>query len=312
MRKCHGILHETNPKLSSLDWQEMGLEELGPADTVVLDPPYPNGNVRSYSDATVDYEALVDLLLRARFKWVLCGYPHPVLCRLGKPFWARDVNLLCIRGKQEPRTECLWRNADDHQERARRYLLPEAAKSALSSLDNAASLSFSALDSKIDKGLGLVAKDWNALVPYLLEMHRRLNAPGRRTDLRKGAPAGLSWTQWVESKRHKLGRSLRTIQYLLKGQTESSKERQMLLAQPRASLRSEPDSTIPGTPMEIATEMAALVLEMRDGSQNTKVNRQRLELLAQRFLEITGRASESDSAGIGIANRTPGRVTLTM
>jgi hypothetical protein len=86
----------------------------------------------------------------------------------------------------------------------------------------------------------------------------------------------------------------------------------MLLAQPRASLRSEPDSTIPGTPMEIASEMARLVLEMRDGSQNTKVNRQRLELLAQRFLEITGRASESDSAGIGIANRTPGRVTLTM
>ena len=97
MRKCHGILHDTKPKLSSLDWQKMGLEDLGPEDTVVLDPPYPNGNVRSYSDATVDYESLVDLLLRARFKWVLCGYPHPVLCRLGKSFWARDVNL-CVLG----------------------------------------------------------------------------------------------------------------------------------------------------------------------------------------------------------------------
>jgi hypothetical protein len=153
----------------------------------VLDPPYPNGNVR-YSDATVDYEALVDLLLRARFRWVLCGYPHSVLCRLGKPFWARDVNLLCIRGSQEPRTECLWRNSDNHQTLARRYLLPEAAKIALSSFDNAASLSFPALDLRIDRGLGLVAKDWNALLPYLLEMNRRLSAPGKRTDLRKGAP----------------------------------------------------------------------------------------------------------------------------
>lgn len=68
LRECHKILHQTKPKLSSLDWREMGLEDLGPQDTVVFDPPYPNGNVRSYSDATVDYEALVDLLLRARFK----------------------------------------------------------------------------------------------------------------------------------------------------------------------------------------------------------------------------------------------------
>lgn len=286
LRKCHGILHATKPKLSSLDWQEMCLENLGPEDTVVLDPPYPNGNVRSYSEATVDYEALVDLLLRAKFRWILCGYPHPVLCRLGKPFWARDVNLLCIRGKQEPRTECLWRNFDNQQSLSRRYLLPEGAKIALSSFANAASLSFPVLDSRIDKGLGLVAKDWNALLPYLLEMHTRLSAPGRRTDLRKGAPAGLSWTQWVETKRHKLGRSLRTIQYMLKGQTEASKDRQMLLAQPNATLRLEPDSTIPLTPMEIATEMAKLVLEMRDNSRNAGVKKPRLERLAVQFLRV--------------------------
>src|ERR1035437_10692237 len=97
----------------------MGLEDLGPQDTVVFDPPYPNGNVRSYSDATVDYEALVDLLLRARFKWLLCGYAHPVLCRLGQPFWARDVHLLCIRDEQEPRTECLWRNFLNRSEERR-------------------------------------------------------------------------------------------------------------------------------------------------------------------------------------------------
>jgi D12 class N6 adenine-specific DNA methyltransferase len=311
--KCHGILHQTKPKLSSLDWRQMGLEDLGPEDTVVLDPPYPNGNVRSYSDATVGYEALVDLLLRARFRWILCGYPHPVLCRLGKPFWARDVNLLCIRGKQEPRTECLWRNPKDQKNLAKSYLLPEAARSTLRDFDAATSLSFPDLDAKIDKGLGLVAKDWNALVPYLLEMHTRLSAPGKRTDLRRGAPVGLSWTAWVESKRHKLGRSLRAIQYLLKGQTESSRERQMLLAQRRATLRSEPDSTILGTPMEIATEMARLILEMRDASQNAKLKKKRLALMAEDFLRITGQERNQDSiAPIQSANRTPRNVVLTM
>jgi len=136
------------------------------------------------------------------------------------------------------------------------------------------------------------------LVPYLLEMNRRLSAPGRRTDLRKGAPVGLSWTAWVESKRHKLGRSLRTIQYLLKGQTESSRDRQMLLAQPRASLRSVTELVL-DSPMEIALEMARLVLEMRDNGRKAGVNKQRLEMLAQRFLEISGEDTPSDSAPCG-------------
>jgi modification methylase len=81
------------------------------------------------------------------------------------------------------------------------------------------------------------------LVPYLLEMNRRLSAPGKRTDLRKGAPANLSWTAWVETKRHKLGRSLRTIQHLLRGRTDASLQRQ-LLSQRRAELRYKPDLSI--------------------------------------------------------------------
>jgi len=60
----------------------------------------------------VDYEHLVDTLLRAKFKWVLCGYPHAVLHRLGKPIWTRDMQLLGVRMKQvqEDRSECLWSN----------------------------------------------------------------------------------------------------------------------------------------------------------------------------------------------------------
>jgi hypothetical protein len=68
-------------------------------------------------------------------------------------------------------------------------------------------LSFPALDAKIDDGLQIVAKDWKALLPCLLEMNRGLRAPGRRSDLRKGAPPGLTWTEWVKSKRGHLGRS---------------------------------------------------------------------------------------------------------
>jgi site-specific DNA-adenine methylase len=90
LRECHTILSRTRPRLSHLDWREMRLDELGPKDTVVLDPPYADTTPLSYTDATVDYHELVDLLLRAKFRWVLCGYIHPALHRLGDPCWANS------------------------------------------------------------------------------------------------------------------------------------------------------------------------------------------------------------------------------
>jgi hypothetical protein len=52
---------------------------------------------------------------------------------------------------------------------------------------------------------------------------------------------------------------------------------------------------------------------MRDTSRNGKQTKQRLELLAEHFLRITGQIRESDSIdSIDIANRTPGGVSLTM
>jgi hypothetical protein len=224
IRRCYRIRQQAKPRLTSLDWRKMGLERLTSDDVVVLDPPYLDSNPRSYTDDGVDYEALVDLLLRAKFRWILCGYPHPLLCRLGKPFWARDVRFLCVRNTyhREERTECLWSNFV--QEKTKSHLmLPPSVDGKWRLLADASSLSFSALDAKIEDGLETVAKDWNAVVPYLLEMHRRLSAPGRRNDLRKGAPAGLTWTAWVESKRAKLGRSLRSVQGLLRGKTEASR-----------------------------------------------------------------------------------------
>jgi hypothetical protein len=221
------------------------------------------------------------------------------------------MGLLCVRMKagSEDRTGCLWANYSPEVDKGRRLLSP-SVRGRIRSVADAASLSFSALDSRIDRGLDVVAKDFALLVPYLLEMNRRLSAPGGRTDLRKGAPAGLSWTQWVETKRHKLGRSLRTIQYLLKGQTEASKDRQMLLAQPHASLRSEPKWLMPDTPMEIAAEMARLVLEMRDKGVSAGVQKRRLELLAEHFLRITAPVPQSDSVPSGETTEIEQRIRV--
>ena len=122
-------------------------------------------------------------------------------------------------------------------------------------IPEASSLDFASLDAEIDRGLVKVATDWASLMPYLLEMNTRLSAPGRRNDLRKGAPADLTWTAWVESKRAKLGRSLRTIQYLLKGKTEASKARQSL-SQARQALQVSPNAK------SVALEMASVAFQM--------------------------------------------------
>jgi len=68
-------------------------------------------------------------------------------------------------------------------------IFPASVKGQIKAIADAASLSFRALDHRIDDGLAIVARDWNALIPYLLEMQRRLSAPGKRTDLLKLASA---------------------------------------------------------------------------------------------------------------------------
>jgi hypothetical protein len=310
----------------------MRLEELGTQDVVVIDAPYLDSNLRSYTDQSVDYVALVDLLLNAKFRWVFCGYLHPALHRLGEPAWATDLRFLYFRpGKdegekhgEERRIECLWTNCSPDK-MAKRHPLPTAVRARIQVQNDAASLSFSALDAKIAAGLETVARNWTALVPYLLEMHRRLSAPGKRTDLRKGAPSGLTWTAWVESKRSKLGRSLRSVQRLLRGKTEASRN-----WKPRPNLttgsapttgnltsrhrwREVPDNTAMG----IAFQMAKLILQMRDSSRNTHSNRRKLEQLATQFLAVAERRSAPRSglpsaSRIGIANGAPNTRTLIM
>ena len=68
IHQCHAIMRKMEPRVTNLDWRKMGLESLTEDDVVFLDPPYPTSNVRTYSDDAVDYNELVETLLRARFR----------------------------------------------------------------------------------------------------------------------------------------------------------------------------------------------------------------------------------------------------
>ena len=73
---------------------------------------------------------------------------------------------------------------------------------------------------------------------------------------------------------------------MFRGKTEASKGRQSL-TEARGRFRDRPDLTVvPDTPMEIASDMARIILEMRHAHQNTGL-KQRLELLAEHFLHLT-------------------------
>ena len=112
LRSCHGILHRTNARITGLDFKDMHLEELGPDDFVYIDAPYLSGNVKTYSSDTVDFRYLFGLLEKANFRWLLSEYPESTYFEhFGDPCYVQDVKLLCTRtGKEEVRTECLWKN----------------------------------------------------------------------------------------------------------------------------------------------------------------------------------------------------------
>jgi site-specific DNA-adenine methylase len=112
LRECHRILHKTNARITGLDWTAMHLEEFTEEDFVYIDAPYIEGNVRCYTADSLDHRALLRLLEKARFRWLLSEYPHPLYFQhFGDPCHVEDVQLLCVRGASSTtRTECLWKN----------------------------------------------------------------------------------------------------------------------------------------------------------------------------------------------------------
>ena len=113
LKRCCGIVRDKNPWITQCEWWQLGLDRLGPDDTVYLDPPYPSCNLEPwYSDSDIDYEFFIRVLKRARYRWLLSGYHYPPYIRaFGEPFYIRQMRKALPAFKTyRTTTECLWRN----------------------------------------------------------------------------------------------------------------------------------------------------------------------------------------------------------
>jgi len=96
-----------------------------------------------------------------------------------------------------------------------------------------------------------------------------------------------------------LGRSLRSVQRLLKGKTEASLSRKARpnLTTPCREVRGELSES--DNAMGIALDMARLILEMSSNGRRTPANKRRVERLAVRFLKIVGVKKRDSIAELG-------------
>ena len=110
LARCAEILISTKAKITSLDWKDMNLDRLGEDDFVFLDPPYLNADVRAYSNQ-FDHSAMISLLLKAKFKWMLTEYEQEIYLKaFGQPTYRRAVQLACDGRGNRTRVECVWTN----------------------------------------------------------------------------------------------------------------------------------------------------------------------------------------------------------
>ena len=115
LRECHRLLTTTVTRITALDWKVVSLEQLSPEDTVYLDPPYYNADVRSYGN-DFDHVGMVKALKDAKFRWLLSEYRQEFyMSAFGEPFFIKDVQLVgtdysLANGGKERRIECMWKN----------------------------------------------------------------------------------------------------------------------------------------------------------------------------------------------------------
>jgi len=114
VRLAHEIMQRTEPRLTNCDYKDV-LVECGPDDVVYLDPPYIKRKVSAYSASTLNHGEMVEILLRARFKWVLSEYEDevykPLTAEFGEPEKIKvPKDMGKVRdGKREDAEECLWK-----------------------------------------------------------------------------------------------------------------------------------------------------------------------------------------------------------
>jgi len=106
---AHRIMHAVNPRVTNWDYERV-LECLEPSDFAVIDAPYIGASVGSYSASDLDHKRLIIWLKHAKFRWLLCEYPHSVCIKtFGKPFWTQNVHRFAHQNGGR-RTECMWKN----------------------------------------------------------------------------------------------------------------------------------------------------------------------------------------------------------
>lgn len=110
LRRCHSIMHMTRAKVTAFDWHRLRLDRLCHDDFVFLDPPYFGADVRAYTN-DFDFDGLVTVLRRARFRWMLTEYRQPFYVRaFGEPVFQKTVQLACDGIGTRQRVECVWTN----------------------------------------------------------------------------------------------------------------------------------------------------------------------------------------------------------
>jgi site-specific DNA-adenine methylase len=110
LQRCAVILKETGAEITALDWKKLDLDALSPDDFVFMDPPYLGADVRAYAN-DFDHAGMVEVLLNARFRWMLTEYTQPLYLKaFGQPRLRREVQLACDGIGRQRRVECVWTN----------------------------------------------------------------------------------------------------------------------------------------------------------------------------------------------------------
>ncbi|MGB9010344.1 MAG: DNA adenine methylase [Candidatus Acidiferrales bacterium] len=111
VRLASSIMQRTQLRITRTDYRDV-LSQCGEGDVVYLDPPYIGCDVDAYSDKSLDHREMVEILLKAKFKWVLSEYEQPLYIKaFGQPLRINVHKLLGPKGASNLRAiECLWRN----------------------------------------------------------------------------------------------------------------------------------------------------------------------------------------------------------
>jgi len=106
-------MRDKNPRITAMDWLHcLEAEQLDERDFVYLDVPYIDCAVGPFNPDSVVHSELIEVLQRAKFKWLLSEFRQPVYVQaFGEPLY--ELPLHPKAGLNVPgdcRLECLWGN----------------------------------------------------------------------------------------------------------------------------------------------------------------------------------------------------------